>query len=77
MSKAEISKEMLDQITREFLHTETLEPKRWDHLDYRDVSVSDLRAALNFAYSEGLKDGGRKAKAKTLAKERAKALASA
>jgi hypothetical protein len=43
----------LTQIAREHLHIETLETRRSDSLDFHDVSVWGVKAALQAAYQLG------------------------
>jgi hypothetical protein len=52
---------LLTQIAQRILRIETLEPRRRDSLDFHDVSVWELRDALEAAYNAGIEQG-RKAK---------------
>ena len=45
----------LAQIARQHLHIETLETRRSDSLDFHDVSVWGVKAALHAAYDLGRK----------------------
>jgi len=47
--------ENLAQIAREYLHIETLETRGSDRLDFHDVSVWGVKAALQAAYDLGRK----------------------
>jgi len=44
----------IEQIAREKLGVETLETQRSDSLDFREVAVWQLRAALEAAFEAGL-----------------------
>ncbi len=49
-------KHQLEQIAREHLHIPTLKCQNSDGLDFHDVSVWAVQAALNAAYDAGAKD---------------------
>jgi hypothetical protein len=49
-------KQQLDQIARKHLRIPTLECRKSDRLDFHDVSVWAVHAALNAAYRAGAKD---------------------
>jgi hypothetical protein len=51
----------LEAIARRHLHLVTLEARNSDALDFHDVSVSSVRAALVEAYKAGF-DAGKKAR---------------
>lgn len=46
---------LLEQIARQHLFIETLETQHRDRLDFHDVSVWGVKAALQAAYEAGLK----------------------
>jgi hypothetical protein len=46
---------LLAQIAREHLRIETLETRKSDNLDFHDVSVWGVKAALQAAYTLGSK----------------------
>ena len=48
---------LLTDIARQHLKIETLETRKSDSLDFHDISVWSLRAALQAAYEAGLKAG--------------------
>ena len=48
--------QQLSQIAREHLHIPTLDCRNSDRLDFYDVSVWAVKAALNAAYDAGAKD---------------------
>ncbi|NVJ27625.1 hypothetical protein HUW62_41070 [Myxococcus sp. AM011] len=55
---AQAPAETLERIAREEMDIETLE-KRWsDNLDFHNVSVWGLKAALEAAYQAGKRDAG-------------------
>ena len=45
--------EVLESIARKHLHIETLEAQRSDALDFHDVSVWGVKAALQAAFEAG------------------------
>ncbi|MEX0704117.1 MAG: hypothetical protein WD069_18595 [Planctomycetales bacterium] len=45
--------EWLASIARDVLHVPTLEPRGLDRLDFHDIGVWQIRAALRAAYKEG------------------------
>ncbi len=47
--------EVLESIARKHFHIETLEVQRSDALDFHDVSVWGVKAALQAAFEAGLK----------------------
>jgi hypothetical protein len=49
-------KQQLDQIARKYLRISTLKCRNSDRLDFHDVSVWAVHAALNAAYRAGAKD---------------------
>ena len=49
----------LEAIARDHLHLVTLAPRNSDSLDFHDVSVWGVRAALEAAYKAGFKAGKR------------------
>ncbi|GAB4212018.1 MAG: hypothetical protein OHK0013_34250 [Sandaracinaceae bacterium] len=46
--------ELLSAIAKETLHIETLETRKSDSLDFHDVAVWSVKAALEAAYRAGL-----------------------
>lgn len=52
--------QLFEEIAKEHLNTETLETRNSDSLDFHDVSVWGITAALEAAYQAGL--NARKAK---------------
>lgn len=48
---------LLTQIAQRILRIETLESRRRDSLDFHDVSVWELRDALEAAYNAGIEQG--------------------
>ena len=48
---------LLTQIAQRILRIETLESRRRDSLDFHDVSVLELRDALESAYNAGIEQG--------------------
>ena len=53
--------QLLTQIARQHLDVETLETRRSDRLDFHDVAVWSLKAALAAAYQAGVEQGRRQA----------------
>ena len=49
----------LERIAKEHLEIETLRTRDSDHLDFHDVSVWQLKKALEEAYRLGCADGAR------------------
>lgn len=47
--------QLLEQIAQQHLFIDTLETQRSDRLDFHDVSVWAVKAALEAAYEAGLK----------------------
>ncbi|MDP1826678.1 MAG: hypothetical protein Q8L48_25630 [Archangium sp.] len=45
--------ETLAEIAKRVLNVETLAPRKMDSLDFHDISVWELRAALEAAYRAG------------------------
>ena len=45
--------ETITEIAKEVLGMQTLEPQRRDRLDFHDLSVSSIKAALEKAYEAG------------------------
>lgn len=54
----------LTRIARQHLRIETLESRHRDSLDFHEVSVLELRDALEAAYCAGIEQGRKRAKAK-------------
>ena len=48
---------LFDQIANDKLNIETLETRSTDSLDFHDVAVWAIRAALQEAYDAGRRDG--------------------
>ena len=48
---------LLTQIAQRILRIETLESRHRDSLDFREVSVLELRDALEAAYNAGIEQG--------------------
>ena len=48
--------ETLERIAREHLALRTLQRRGADHLDFHDLSVWEIRAALRAAYEAGTKE---------------------
>ncbi len=53
--KAKDPNKLLEQIAKEHLFIETLETQHSDRLDFHDVSVWGVKAALQAAYEAGRK----------------------
>ena len=53
--KAKDPNKLLEQIAKEHLFIETLETQNSDRLDFHDVSVWGVKAALQAAYEAGRK----------------------
>ena len=53
--KAKDPNKLLEQIAKEHLFIETLETQHSDRLDFHDVSVWSVKAALQAAYEAGRK----------------------
>lgn len=49
----------LEKIAQDELRIETLEQRMMDSLDFHDVSVWELKAALMAAYNLGREEGGK------------------
>ena len=49
-------KEQLEQIAKQYLNVPTLERRTTDSLDFHEVSVWSLKAALEAAYQAGLEN---------------------
>ena len=56
---------LLTDIAQRHLRIETLESRHRDSLDFHEVSVLELRDALEAAYRAGIEQGRKGAKAKT------------
>ena len=56
--------ELLEIAQRQF-HLETLETRNWDRLDFHDVAVWAIRAALEEAFEAGRRAGAASAPAAT------------
>lgn len=54
---------LLTRIAQQHLRIETLESRRRDSLDFREVSVMELRDALEAAYNAGIEQGRKALKA--------------
>lgn len=50
----------IEQIAKQSLGLETLETRNSDRLDFHDLNVASIRAALLAAYQAGQKNGGNK-----------------
>ena len=48
---------LLTRIAQQYLRIETLESRHRDSLDFREVSVMELRDALEAAYRAGIEQG--------------------
>jgi hypothetical protein len=46
--------ELFTQIARQYLSIKTLKERGFDHLDFHEVSVWDVKSALQAAYDAGL-----------------------
>ena len=53
--------QLLTQIAQQHLYVETLETRRSDRLDFHDLAVWSLKAALEAAYQAGVERGRRQA----------------
>ena len=53
--------QLLTQIAQQHLDVETLETRRSDRLDFHDVAVWSIKAALEAAYQAGVEQGRRQA----------------
>ena len=53
--------QLLTQIARQHLDVETLETRRSDRLDFHDLAVWSIKAALEAAYQAGVERGRRQA----------------
>lgn len=49
------SKQVLEKIARDYLRIETLEERKSDRLDFHEVAVWSLEAALKAAFEAGKK----------------------
>ena len=56
--------QLLTQIAQQHLDVETLETRRSDRLDFHDLAVWSIKAALEAAYQAGVEQGRRQAEAK-------------
>ena len=54
--------QLLTQIAQQHLDVETLETRRSDRLDFHDLAVWSLKAALEAAYQAGVEQGRQAAK---------------
>lgn len=54
---------LLTRIAQQHLRIETLESRRRDSLDFHEISVLELRDALEAAYRAGIEQGGKGVKA--------------
>ena len=57
--------QLLEQIAKQHLFIDTLETQSSDRLDFHDVSVWGVKAALEAAYEAGLNAAGQAAQTKT------------
>lgn len=55
--KNQATDETFTKLAKEFLQIETLETRNSDSLDFKDVSVWSVKAALEAAYSLGVMRG--------------------
>ena len=55
MHAKDLNKQQLEQIAKEHLFIETLETQHSDRLDFHDVSVWGVKAALQAAFEAGRK----------------------
>lgn len=53
--------QLLTQIAQQHLDVETLETRRSDQLDFHDLAVWSIKAALADAYQAGVEQGRRQA----------------
>ena len=53
--------QLLTQIAQQHLDVETLETRRSDRLDFHDLAVWSIKAALETAYQAGVEQGCRQA----------------
>jgi hypothetical protein len=53
--------QLLTQIAQQHFDIETLETRRSDRLDFHDLSVWSIKAALAAAYQAGIEQGRRQA----------------
>ena len=53
--------QLLTQIAQQHLDVETLETRRSDRLDFHDLAVWSIKAALEAAYQAGVEQGCRQA----------------
>lgn len=53
--------QLLTQIAHQHLDVETLETRRSDRLDFHDLAVWSIKAALEAAYQAGVEQGCRQA----------------
>lgn len=61
--------QLLTQIAQQHLYVETLETRRSDRLDFHDVAVWSIKAALEAAYQAGVEQGRRQAAKSRQAKD--------
>ena len=54
--------QLVTQIAQQHLDVETLETRRSDRLDFHDLAVWSLKAALEAAYQAGVEQGHQAAK---------------
>ena len=54
--------QLLTQIAQQHLDVETLETRRSDRLDFHDLAVWSIKAALEAAYQAGVEQGRQTAK---------------
>ncbi len=57
--------QLFTQIAQQHLDVETLETRRSDRLDFHDLAVWSLKAALEAAYQAGVEQGRQAAKSDT------------
>ncbi len=53
--------QLLSQIAQQYLDVETLETRHSDRLDFHDLAVWSIKAALAAAYQAGVEQGRRQA----------------
>jgi len=51
------TKEIFEQIAKDHLHIDNLETQNLDRLDFHEVAVWNIRAALEAAYNAGRTSG--------------------
>ena len=51
--------DLFEELAKKYLRFETLTPRNRDSLDFRQVSIWDVKRALEAAYNEGVQEGAR------------------